>query len=234
MSQELPGAHFCIGTARTVVDLAFRGLRALCIANGGNLSLAELDSYYEKLIDSFLSGVRFFEVKHEQCMDASMSMAKMPFARNRILATLLHACGEKSARNAFPLQINGGGAEWIDELFDGLAQYVRKRVGISVDDRLINAYVFTATKPGTKVTIVELLRQEAVRCVFLECVGTFEKPNAPELIAKEVCGCVNEVIVGRRGWPDVCKITESQARSFLTWLPEELGNALRPVAVLSE
>ena len=233
MSRELPGFHHCVGTARIVVDIVFRGLRARCVAGGGKLSLEELEGFYAKAIESFSSGAKFFESRHHQCMDASLGMTKMPFARNMILATLLRACGEHSAHGVFSSQIASLGAEWIDELFDGLARYMRARGGPDLEERLINAYVSAAAMPNVKLTIGEFLGQEAVQSVLLECAAACERPNAPELIARDVCDCVNKSIVGRKGWPDVCRIDENQARQFLALLPREVRGALRPAEVLA-
>jgi hypothetical protein len=89
MSLELPGPHQCLSISRTVTDIVFRGLRAQCAAGGGNLSLQELDSFHSKIIESFSSGFDLFELKHHHCMAASLGKATMPFARSKILSTLL-------------------------------------------------------------------------------------------------------------------------------------------------
>ena len=128
MSDELPGPHHCIGTARAVTEIVFRSLRAQCTAGGGTLSLEEIDSFYSRIIDSFSSGFDLFELRHRRCMDASLSSAAMPFARGKILSTFLRACGEKSAQATFSVQVERMGVEWIDLLFGGLARYVREHV----------------------------------------------------------------------------------------------------------
>ena len=229
MSVELPGPHHCIGTARTVTDVVFRTLRAQCAAGGGNLSLEDLETFYSQIIDSFSSGFDLFELKHHNCMGVSLGIAEMPFARGKILATLLRACGEQSARAVFTLQIERLGMEWIGQLFASLAEYVRQHVHSDIDTRLISAYVETATIPKIKLTIQELLSQEAIKDILVECVTAFETPSTPDSIVQEVRDWVNHSIASKRtvGGPHPCKITEDEMRRFLTLLPRQLWATLK-------
>jgi hypothetical protein len=226
MSDELPGPHHCIGTARAVTELVFRGLRAECAASGGTMSLVEIENFYSRIIDSFSSGFDLFELRHSRCMDASLSRAAMPFARSKILATLLRACGEKSADAAFSVQIGRLGVEWIDQLFGALAHYVRRHVAFDFEARLITAYVDTATmNKAMPLTIDELLRQTAVQNILLDCVTeAFDRHDAPELVTRAVCDSINEFMTEQRGieGPHVCKVTESESSRFLTLLPRQL------------
>ena len=64
MSDELPRPHHCIGTARAVTEIVFRGLRAECAASGGTMSLVEIENFYSRIIDSFSSGFDLFELRH--------------------------------------------------------------------------------------------------------------------------------------------------------------------------
>ena len=189
------------------------------------MSLEALDGFYSKFIESFSSGFDLFESRHHRCMDASLGIAPMPFARSNILATFLRGCGEKSARAAFSFQVERLGMEWIDHFFRSLAHYVHHHVPINIDARLVDAYVHTATMPKVTLTISELLKQEPVQQLLLDCVtAAFEVPDAPEFIAKEVCDCINNFIAGERGidGPHVCKVTEDQTRRFLALLPRHL------------
>jgi hypothetical protein len=163
MAEELPGPHHCIGNARAVTEIIFRGLRAQCAASGGDLSLEALDSFYSRFIESFSSGFDLFESRHHRCMDASLGMASMPFARSNILATFLRGCGEKSARAAFSFQVERLGMEWIDHFFRGLAHYLHQQFPTNIDTRLVDAYVHTAAMPKVTLTIRELLKQEPVQ-----------------------------------------------------------------------
>jgi len=228
MSDELPGPHHCIGTARTVTDIVFRTLRAQCAAGGGKLSLEELDSFYSKIIDSFSSGFDLFELRHHSCMNASLGMAEMPLARERILASLLRACGEKSALAAFPLQVECLGIEWVGQVFSSLAQYVRTHVRTDIDARLIDAYVETATLPKIKMTIRELLSQEAVKNIMLECVAVFDGLGAPDSNVKNLCDWVNGSVAGQRGIGSahICKVTEDEMRRFMNLLPRQFTATL--------
>ena len=162
MAEELPGPHHCIGNARAVTEIIFRGLRAQCAASGGDLPLEALDGFYSKFIESFSSGFDLLEVQTSPFMDASLGIAPMPFARSNILATFLRGCGEKSARAAFSFQVERLGMEWIDHFFRSLAHYVHHHVPINIDARLVDAYVHTATMPKVTLTISELLKQEPV------------------------------------------------------------------------
>ena len=224
MAHELPGLHHCIGTARAVTDIVFRSLRAECAASGGSLSLKEVEALHSRIVGSFSSGLDLFELGHHRCMGASLSLANMPFERDKILATLLRACGEKSACAAFSPSVERLGEDWINDLFDSLAQYVRERVRTNIDIRLVDAYVDTATIPLIKLTIDELLNQGSIQRALLECVTVFEAPGGPEALAKDVCDYVNKYIADRRGigGPHVCKVTESETQRFLTLLPPQI------------
>ena len=232
MSDDLPGPHHCISTARLVTDVVFRSLRAKCQAEGG-LSLEQLESYYSQIIESFSSGYDLFELRYHRCMAASMSLAPKPFDRAMILATLLRAGGEKSARAAFLLQVERFGMAWTSELFEGLANYLRKNLKTNVDGRLINAYVDAAATPDAKLTIDGLLKLETIRDILLECLGplkikeTEEAEETQDIVVKNVCDEVNRHIAERRAidHADVCKVTEDQIRRFLILLPAELRMA---------
>lgn len=228
MSATLPGPHHCIGAARAVTDLLFRGLCARCASSGGSLSLGELEEFYSTFINRFSAGFDLFESMHQHCMDASASTAANPLARDKILATLLRACGEKAARHAFSLQIDEFGSTWIDKLFDGFAEYVRQHMCVNADTRLIKAYVDAAAILKTRLSIEKLLTQDAVQCVLRECVIPSDPTGALEPVAKQVSDCVNDHIAKQAGiaGPQLSKITEDQARSFLMLLRLKVKVAL--------
>jgi hypothetical protein len=227
MPSDLPGPHHCIGTARTVVDVAFRTLRAKCAARGGNLSLEELDKYCAQIGESISSGFGLFELRQHSCMCASMGIAEMPFARDKILATLLCACVEQSARAAFSLQIDRFGTQWIGELFDSLAEFVHGHVHGDIDTRLIKAYVETAAIPNIKLTIKELLKREAIKNALRESITVFEMPGAADLTVRELTNAVNQSFV-KRNFKDSspCTVTEGEMRRFLILLPQQLRATL--------
>jgi hypothetical protein len=223
--EELPGPHHCIGTARTVIEVFFRSLRARCMAHGGNLPQDELDDLCSQFMDSFACGFDLFELRHDRCMKASLRKSDTPFARERILATLLRTCAENSARASFPLQIERLGIEWINDLIEGMASYVRRRIGANLDTRLVDAYVATAGIPNIKLTVAELLKQQAVKDALLECARAFEVAATSATIVNELCHWVNKAIAERRNavGAQVCKITEKETRDFLFLLPQEIG-----------
>ena len=226
--EELPGPHHCIGTTRTVIDIFFRSLRARCVAHGGSLPQAELEDLCSQFMDSFACGFDLFELRHDRCMKASLGASATPFARERILATLLRACAEKSASAAFPLQIQRLGTDWIDDLFEGMASYARHRTDANLVERLVNAYVDIASTPNIKVTVAELLKRQDVKDALLECARAFEKAAPSATIVSEVCRRVNDSIAERRNavGAQVCKITDKEACEFLFLLPQEIGVTL--------
>ncbi len=224
-STELPGPHHCIGTARTVVDIVVRSLRARCAALGGNLPQDELETLCAEIVDSFACGFDLFELKHKRCMDASHGMSEMPFARHRILATLLRTCAEETARSIFSQQIERLGDDWIDDLFEGMASYARHRIGATLDAPLIKAYVETASIPSIKMTLAELIKRPAVKDALSACARVFEEASGSTTGVDGACDWVNGSIAKRRNvaGPHVCKITENEARSFLFILSQEIG-----------
>jgi hypothetical protein len=237
LPNALPGPHHCIGTARAVTDVVFRSLRAKCTAAGGTLSMREVEDLYANIIGSFSSGYDMFETVHHNCMAASLGIAEMPFARDRILATLLRAGGEKSARHAFALQVEFLGPIWLGRFFDGFAQFVRQHHCNNADIRLINAYVdAAASTPNSHLSIEQLLQQDAVHAVLHECVQPFAPTGAPNAMAKPVCDAINANTAAKShiAEPHVSKITEDQARRFLRMLPRELQVALTPPAPASQ
>jgi hypothetical protein len=223
MAEACAGPHHCIATARSVIDIMFRTLRARCTSNGGNLSLGELERFYPEFIGSLSAGYDMFELGHQRCMDASTSLADKPFARGVILATLLRACGERSALRAFSIQIEHCGPEWTHQFFEDFAHYIRTRMRTNVDLRLIDAYVDVAAMPKMKISVSELLKHESIQVVLRECLLPFEEPKALEVNTKQLCDFVNDLGSRARGIgeADISKITEEQTRSFLTLLSSE-------------
>ena len=136
MSEALPGPHHCLGTARTAAEIVYRSLHAQCVARGGVLSVEDLEQCYAEIIDSFSCGFDIFERRHLTCMHASISMAEMPFRRERILATVLHACGEAAARQVFASQVEQLDEAWLRPFFDGFAHYIRQHLCVDADQRL--------------------------------------------------------------------------------------------------
>jgi hypothetical protein len=223
MSKTCAGPHHCIGTARSVTDIMFRTLRARCASNGGNLSLNELERFYPDFIGRMSAGFGMFELLHQRCMDASVSLAEKPFARGIILATLLHACGQRSALRAFSIQIEHCGAEWTHQFFEDFAHYIRTRMRTNVDLRLIDAYVDIATIPKIEMSVSELLKHESIQGVLRECFLPFEEPGALEVESGQLCDFVNELGAKTRGISEahISKITDDQTRSFLSLLSRE-------------
>jgi hypothetical protein len=235
MPVDLPGPHHCIGTARAVTDVVFRSLHTQCLARGGTLSLKELELFHSKIIDSLSSGFNLFEVRHHQCMNASLAISDMPYARDKILATLLRECAEKSACDAFWLQIERSGMKLIGGLFDSLALYVHDHGDATIEGRLIKAYVETAATPHVKLTIKELLKHDGVSDTLLDCATAFGAHSARESIATEICDSINKLAAGSGGidGSHVHRVTEAPMRSFLTLLPGQIRAAINAMPVVA-
>ena len=228
MSKLCAGPHHCIGTARAVCDLMFRSLRIHCTSNGGNLSLSDLERFYPHFIGNMSAGFDMFESGHQRCMDASASAAENPFARGVILATLLRACGERSAQRAFSIQIDHCGAEWTKQFFDDFARYIQAHMRTNVELRLIDAYVDVAATPKTEMSVSELLKHESIQGVLRDCLFRFEEPGWRAAVSKQFCDFVNELGARARniGEAHISKITDEQVRSFLRLLSHEFRLAL--------
>jgi len=236
MSETCAGPHHCIATARSVIDILFRSLRARCASEGGNLSLSDLERFYPEFIGSLSSGFDTFELGHQRCMEASASLAEKPYARGVILATLLRACGRRSADRAFSIQIEHCGAEWTHQFFEDFAHYIRTRMRTNVDLRLIDAYVDIATIPNIEMSVGELLKYESIQAVLRECLIPLEEPGALEVTCKQLCDFVNDLGAKARniGEAHISKILEHQIRTFLSLLSREFRLVLNIKSPMSE
>lgn len=232
MSGNLRGAHHCVGIATSTAEMLFQYLEVKCASAGGTLSTEELKAAHVQFFQSMPRVHGFFDSANQACMAASEGAAPALLARDAILATLLFACNEKAARHAFPSQIKRFGDAWLRQFFAGFAEYVRKTICAGADDRLIPIYMETAVRRGANLSIDDLMREPGVQHVLRGCHLPLLRPDAPEALAKDLSDVVSVVIAERRGVPrpDLSKVTEQEARSFLTWLPRLLFLVLSPGA----
>jgi hypothetical protein len=223
----LRGPHHCIGNANAVTEMVFRYLQSRCAATG-SLSAAELEAARSHLLQSFPNAFSFFENVNQRCMEASAATAPTFFAKESILGALLFTCAHKAARSAFPNQITRFGPSWLNQFFGGFAEYIRQTVSQTVDDRLMKMYALAAGKLGARITVTDLLNEDGVRKIMHECLVPFMVPDAPTTLASKLSDVASFHIAAARGIPkpDISKITEQEARSFLTWLPPQVNVAL--------
>ena len=225
MSEALPGPHHCLSTARAVAEIVYRSLHAQCVARGGSLSVEDLERCYAAIVESFSSGFDLFERRHFQCMSASLSTADMPFARDRILATILRACAEPAARQAFPQQVEQWGELWLSPFFAGFAQYIR-HLCVDADARLIAAYVEAGLARKAKISLAELLKHKIVQNVLRDCARPFEEQpvpagdgqaglRQPQQLQPPAGRCVAEAKAG--------KVTDDQVQNFLGLLARQVA-----------
>ena len=235
MSEALPGPHHCLSTARSVAEIVYRSLHAQCVARGGNLSVEDLERCYAAIIESFSSGFDWFERQHFQCMSASLSTADMPFARDRILATILRACAEPAARQAFPQQVEQWGELWLSPFFAGFAQYIR-HLCVDADARLIAAYVEAGLTRKAKISLAELLNHKIVQNVLRDCARPFEEQPVPEAMVRQVCDSLNNYAPLPAGAAEAqaSKLTNDQVQNFLGLLAHQVATLVPPEPAVHE
>jgi hypothetical protein len=226
-----PGPHHCIGMARTTAELIFRDLRARCVAAGGNLSLDQLENARTRFFGSFASGFDLFEAIHADCMDASGSTAAPKFSRDNILAALLLVSGDTAARHAFSIQVAHFNQPWLEQFFEGFAQFIRRTVIPSADHSLIAAYVEAAGRMKSRLSVDEFLKEDAVRLVLRECAEFLVAHGGADAMAGKASIAVNDLIAAqnRIAGPDLRKVTDNQMKQFLSLLLFQLRTAPFPM-----
>ncbi len=235
MSEALPGPHHCLSTARVVADIVYRSLHAQCVARGGALSVEDLEHCYSEIVKSFSSGFDLFERRHFQCMSASLSTAEMPFARDRILATILRACGDPAARQAFPQQVEQWGELWLSPFFAGFAEYVRHQC-VDADARLIAAYIDAGLTHKAKISLAELLRHKIVQNVLRDCARPFAEQPVPQAMVKQVHDSLNNYgpLPDGAAEAQAGKLADDQVQNFLGLLARRVATLAPPEPAVHE
>lgn len=155
-------------------------------------------------------------------------MAEMPFARDRVLATVLHACGERAARQVFPRQVQQSDDAWLGPFFDAFALYVRSRLCADADRRLTAAYAELGFTQNGKMSLGELLKHEIVQNVLRDCMRPFEqRPLLPQLLS-ELCDNLNAHVTREPNPDEAAKLGDQQVADFLALLSLQVAMLLPP------
>jgi hypothetical protein len=223
MADLLRGPHHCVAIATSVAERIFHFMKTRAEAHGGNFSVADLNILHAQFLASLPKAAHFFEEMDRQYMEASGSTAPERLSRDTILATLLCACSHKAARTAFP-QVERIGATWLDQLFGGVARYVREHICADADDRLTRAYFEVAGKRGARLLVTDLLGDESTQRILRECLAPLVARDAVDRLTESLCDTINAHIAGKRGIgkADPSKITEGELKKFLSFLPPQL------------
>ncbi len=224
MSELLRGPHHCVGIATSVTERIFHFLKTRAEAQGGTLSIADLAVLRTSFLASLPKAANYFEGVDHQYMEACASTAPEYFARDTILPTLLAVCGNKAARSAFP-QVERIGVNWLNQLFGGIAKFIRQNVCTDADDRLIKAYLDVAGRVGAKLVVADLINDETTQKILRECLTPLVARDAQERLAEPLSDAVAAHIAGKRGIvkADPAKVTESEMKKFLSFLPAQLS-----------
>lgn len=227
MSADLRGAHHMIGVSHAVVEMLFQILQARCVSGGGRLSREDLDGARAQLTQTMPRAAAFFESMHQRCMEASGATAPALVDSRTILGSLLYICGQKAARHAFTHQVTRFGDPWLRQFFGGLAEYARQHFCTNVDARLMRVYVAIAWNLGPKLSIDDLMHDEATRNILRECTAPMITTH-PDALAHPLSDLISQEIASARGIPrpDISKVTEQEVKLFLKFLPPQLQIAL--------
>ena len=230
-STQLPGCHHCIGAAHTSTDVIFRIIKSRAISNGGMISVEEIANAHAQFNESISSSVDSLETIHQECMEASGSYAPDRFSRDRILSTLLSACGQRSSRHVFKVQIEKCGPEWLDYFFYALSKVARDNLSKETKVKLLVAYVDAAIKFKSNLSVPALLNQTRIREIVLECIVPFSKRIELDEVSKSTSDRINKYIATKYNFtgPYITKITADQMKQYFATLQKETESALRVV-----
>lgn len=223
------GPHHCIAIASTVTDMIFRYLRARCAAQGGKLSLEEIDDVSKRFADSVSSGFDLFETMHTRCMRASGSTAPTLFSRKTLFTTLLYECGGHSAQASFTHQIGHYGTPWVRHFFQGLTDYIREAVCKDADYQLISIYVRAAKNLKGKLSAGELLKEPEIQAVLREgmapLIASTASPEAMAVLREKI----NQHTANTRAaaGSEASQVSQGELQHFLSLMNDELEVALK-------
>jgi hypothetical protein len=233
MTQDAPqagmhGPHHCIATAGTVTDLIFRYLRTRCSAQGGSLSLEDLDDAIERFHESVPAGFDLFETIHVRCMRASGSTVATLFTRDALLTTLLYECGYHSAQAAFAKQNAQFGPSWMRQFFHGLSSFIRDCCK-EADRRVIAVYVQAAKKLKNRLSVADLLKEPDIQSALRGCTGPILADAPPASLIEALSNTINQHISSKRKvvGPDTSRVTLAELHRFLGLWRNELELTLK-------
>jgi hypothetical protein len=223
MPELLRGPHHCVGIATSVTERIFHFLKTRAEAQAGTLSVADLGVLRQQFLASLPKAATYFEGVDKQYNEASVATAPENVSRENLLGTLVFACTHKAARTAFP-QAEHIGANWLNQLCGGIARYIRQQICPDANDRLSKAYFEVAGRLGAKLVVADLLGDEGIQKVLRECLAPLISRDALERCAEPLSDAVNSHIAGKRGISkaDPSKVTETEMKKFLTFLPAQL------------
>ena len=223
MAELLRGPHHCVGIATAVTERIFLFLKTRAEAQGGTLAVADLGALRQQFLASLAKAANYFEGVDRLYNEASAATAPDSVSRENILGTLVFVGCHKAARTAFP-QAERIGANWLNQLFGGIARYIREQICTDANERLTKGYFEVAAKLGAKLVVSDLLADEAVQRVLRDCFAPMIVNDAIDRIAEPLCDTVNSHIAGKRGIgkADPSKVTEAEMKKFLTFLPPQL------------
>ena len=192
------------------------------------ISVEDITNARVDIIESLSSSVDSFEKIHQECMDASGSYAPDPFSRDMILSTLLLACGERSAKQVFKVQIEKCGPEWLGYFFYAFAKVARDHLSHESKVHLIIAYADAAGKIKSNLTVSNLLNEAGIKQIILECVASISKAIEIDEAFKSTSDRVNEFIATKYNFtgPYITKITADQMKQYFVMLQKETEHAL--------
>ena len=231
-SKPLGGCHHCIGTGRKIVDALFRYVQTKCALHGGTLTDSELADAQLEFVDDFQFMVDLFEGVHARCMNASSATAATPFAKGRMLSSLLFTCSRSAAAYAFPGEVQDLRGNWLHAFYATLADFVRQYISLNAEARLTHAYVAASLKHGQGLTINQFLQEQTVLNVLRECLRGFQTPG----FSDAMIACLNEKLddnISADAGSDLAYLHKNgieQMREFLNRFPGEIAAALEQFA----
>jgi hypothetical protein len=228
MIERVSGCHHCIGTTFAVTNLIFNFLEGRAISTG-SLIADDLAALRLRFLESFSSGYDFFEKIHTECMEASRRTKSAPFSRDRLLPSLLSACGKRTARRTFTMQLEQCGNGWLDDFFCAFAEYIYSHVRSNVEPQLIAVFVEAAGKYKSNLTVSSLLSEDKTQKVLFDCVAPFVDAEGREKFAHPISTAVNQQIAKIRKitGSDAAKTTSEEIIRFLELFPSEMAVTIR-------
>lgn len=228
MTGVICGPHHCAGVVTHTAENIFHYLRHRCQENGGSLSVSDIDSARIVFFDNIPKAGNYLESVHDQCVKASHGSAPELFSRENILSSLLFRIGHKSALAAFQIQTHDLGANWIKQLFDGMARYIRSRICADIEERLLGIYFGISAQSGSKLTFDVFFNDKRTQHVMDECLGRLMSAEPDEKMTEALSAEISSYIARLRhiSGPDRAKVTDMEVRKFLSLLRSELAIAL--------
>jgi hypothetical protein len=230
VSGPIGGAHHCIGTAQSVIDIVFHHLHGRCVSHGGQLSHLELAAAKADLVRGFIGTTSFFENIHNQCIMARGQTADRMFAPGEILSSLLSLGGSKATERVYSIQLSFLADNWLDVFYQGFSIFIQKHVSANSELRLSRAYAKSACNFRQALSVRNLLAEEDIQNELLNCIAQFKNPEACNQMTALATDEINNHIAlnSWKVYRHVSKITREQMSEFLRIFPSEMLAFLEP------